>query len=63
MIISVTQIVVFGDKRVEKTASATLDNRGLSAHLRDLTDREGATQRYREQLTNTSRALFESLGE
>jgi hypothetical protein len=53
MIISVTQIVIIGDKRIEKTASAQIDRGGITKALQ-LPPPEN-------QITATARALFDSL--
>jgi hypothetical protein len=53
MIITVTQITIVGDKRIEKTATAQIDRRGIVAAL-DLPPAQN-------QITTTARALFDSL--
>lgn len=57
MIISVTQITVIADKRIERTASAQIDRPGLSEILRHPDDEI----RRRAKITETARALFDSL--
>jgi hypothetical protein len=49
MIITVTQTVIVGDKRIEKTATAQIDRRGPFS----LSDGD--------MITNTAGALFDSL--
>jgi hypothetical protein len=60
MIISVTQVVIVGDRRVEKTAEAQIAGDGMLAGLADPEER---ARRHRSKIIETARALFESLEE
>lgn len=57
MIISVTQIVIIGDKRIERTASAQIDRVGIT----EILQRPDNALRRREQISETARALFDTL--
>jgi hypothetical protein len=62
MIITVTRVIIIGDKRIEQTASAQIDRRpGLSVHISALTNPAAAVAGDRDAITNTARALFESI--
>jgi hypothetical protein len=57
MIITVTQIVIAGDKRIEKTATAHVDRRRMSDQISDAL----GLPPHAAVITETARALFDSL--
>jgi hypothetical protein len=61
MIITVTQITIVGDKRIEKTATAQID-RSVIESINDALALPDTTRARQVKITETARALFDSLG-
>ncbi|MEN3369954.1 MAG: hypothetical protein V7609_2097 [Verrucomicrobiota bacterium] len=60
MIISVRQIVIIGDRRIEKTATAQID-RSMTESINDALALPNTARSRQVKITETARALFDSL--